>query len=80
MQSKFRCPTLLTTVVSDCTVFLFPFTEMLQDLIDSRQGDIHFFDPANDPTGEASSTDAELWNSPWMHKTFESYNGMDTEK
>jgi hypothetical protein len=42
MQAKFRCPTLLTSVVSDCTVFRFPFTEMLQDLINSRQGDIHF--------------------------------------
>ncbi len=80
MQTKFRCPTLLTAVVSDCTVFRFPFTEMLQDLIDSRQGDIHFFDPGNDPTGDPSSTDAELWNTRWMHETFESYNGMDTEK
>jgi hypothetical protein len=80
MQTKFRCPTLLTAVVSDCTVFRFPFTEMLQDLIDSRQGDIHFFDPGNDRTGEPSSTDTELWNTRWMHETFESYNGMDTQK
>jgi hypothetical protein len=80
MQEKFRCPTLVTTVVSDRSVFHFPFTEMLQDLIDSRQSDIHFFDPDNDPVGQPSSKDAELWNTPWMQKTFESYGDMDTKK
>jgi hypothetical protein len=29
MQERFNCPTLLTSCVSDCTVFRFPFTEML---------------------------------------------------
>eukprot|EP00980_Cylindrotheca_fusiformis_P001895 scaffold432_cov43-Cylindrotheca_fusiformis.AAC.1 len=45
MQKKFGCPKVQTNTISDCTVFSFPFTEMLQDLVDCRQRDIHHFNP-----------------------------------
>jgi hypothetical protein len=63
MQEKFNCPTLLTSIVSDCTVFRFPFTEMLQDLINSRKNEIHLFNGTPEPGDE-------LWNTSWMQETF----------
>jgi hypothetical protein len=79
MQEKFRCPTLRTSVISDCTVFSFPFHEMLQDLLDSRQQDdeIHLFDPTVDKN---AASGCELWNTPWMHQTIASYQDFDAEK
>jgi hypothetical protein len=78
MQEKFRCPTLTSTVVSDCSVFMFPFQEMLQDLLDSRQDDeIHLFDPTVDKDADSG---CELWNTPWMHHTIASYPDFDPEK
>ena len=78
MQEKFRCPTLTTTVVSDCSVFMFPFQEMLQDLLDCRGDDeIHLFDPTVDKDADSG---CELWNTPWMHQTMASYPDFDSEK
>eukprot|EP00980_Cylindrotheca_fusiformis_P021264 scaffold8184_cov111-Cylindrotheca_fusiformis.AAC.1 len=65
MQKKFGCPKVQTNTISDCTVFSFPFTEMLQDLVDCRQRDIHHFDP------EAPSyTAADLMNTNWASETY----------
>jgi hypothetical protein len=66
MQENFNCPTLLTSVVSDCNVFRFSFTEMLQDLVDSQQNHIHLFNGSIEPGDE-------LWNTSWMHTTFDQY-------
>jgi hypothetical protein len=74
MQEKFNCPTLLTSVVSDCTVFRFPFNEMLQDLVDSHPNEIHLFNGTPEPGDE-------LWNTSWMHTTFLQYGeDFDLEK
>ena len=74
MQEKFNCPTLLTSVVSDCTVFRFPFNEMLQDLVDSHPNEIHLFNGSPEPGDE-------LWNTSWMQTTFAQYGtDFDTEK
>jgi hypothetical protein len=75
MQEKFNCPTLRTSVVSDCTVFRFPFNEMLQDLVDSHPNEIHIFNGTPEPGDE-------LWNTSWMQETFAQYceDGFDPEK
>ena len=70
LKKRYTCPQIETRLVQNRKVFLFPFVHMLQDLVNETQVQIHSICPLSTPS-DTSGTDDELWNTPWMHQTFE---------
>eukprot|EP00428_Durinskia_dybowskii_P015260 CAMPEP_0170207474 /NCGR_PEP_ID=MMETSP0116_2-20130129/3314_1 /TAXON_ID=400756 /ORGANISM="Durinskia baltica, Strain CSIRO CS-38" /LENGTH=1164 /DNA_ID=CAMNT_0010457931 /DNA_START=4517 /DNA_END=8013 /DNA_ORIENTATION=+ len=70
VKKFYTCPKIETRLVQNRKVFLFPFVDMLEDLVNDVQVQLHMICPS--PTNlDTSATDDELWNTPWMRQTFE---------
>ena len=68
LKKTYTCPRIETCLVQNRKVFLFPFVQMLEDLVNEMQETFHVIRPSS--TNQVSGTSDELWNTPWMHQTF----------
>ena len=66
LREKFHCPTIESTVITNCDVFSFPFVDMLQDLVDTAGTMLHRISPDH----SSIPTSDELWCTDWMKQTF----------
>ena len=87
LKKRFPSPGVLSRTIDNTKIFFFPFTNMLQDLLDTMKDDIHVIKaPWNiPPIGPSPLSDQvpvacdhllgdELWDTDWMKRTFYGYH------
>lgn len=73
LKKNYSCPTIETRMVQNRKIFLFPFVQMLEDLVNEIEVQLHTIEPSSTNI-DIIGTDDELWNTPWMHQTFECHH------
>ena len=63
-------PKIETLTIDKQEVFRFKFLDTLQDLIYSSSKHLHFISKTAQESNPEEGTAHELWNTPWMRKTF----------
>ena len=74
LKKKFPAPGVLSRTLDNTKIFFFPFTHMLQDLLDTMKEEIHIITVPSPLSNQRSNNEQflgdELWDTTWMNRTF----------
>jgi len=65
LKKKFPSPGVLSQTLDNTKIFFFPFTQMLQDLLDTMQGDIHVINAPPPPNSNHFVHHEEIGDELW---------------
>ena len=77
-----NCPRIENQTICNQEVFRFSFVDMLQDLLNGCNKQLHMISSYGENVLVHDSQHHELWNTQWMRNTFqkEQFSDFDTEK
>jgi len=65
LKKKFPSPGVLSQTLDNTKIFFFPFTQMLQDLLDTMQGDVHVINAPPPPNSNHFVHHEEIGDELW---------------